>query len=199
MSIDDRRSNPLLQPGIAEQNMRGMAECMDMVRQELIEAGIVDKTVPPMMVANAVVAYMHRQAAAAEAEAAHWKANHADQVQRARILIDRPDMPIERVKAYELLGKLRDDNDQLRTELIAAYASRLTLFNLCEDIAEALRGPETPLEGHPWGELVQVAARVKEEAQCFAIVRAVAKTMEDEGGEQALLEAVEQYRVEHGL
>lgn len=33
----------------------GMAECMDMVRQDLIEAGIIDKSVPPMMVPEAVV------------------------------------------------------------------------------------------------------------------------------------------------
>ena len=31
----------------------------------------------------------------------HWKANHASVVEQARILKERPDMPIERVKAYE--------------------------------------------------------------------------------------------------
>lgn len=34
--------------------MQGMADCMDMVRQELIEAGIIDNTVAPMFIANAV-------------------------------------------------------------------------------------------------------------------------------------------------
>lgn len=33
-----------------------MAECMDMVRQDLITAGVVDKSVPPMMLAEAVIA-----------------------------------------------------------------------------------------------------------------------------------------------
>lgn len=33
-------------------------------------------------------------------EAAHWKANHDAQVERARVLLDRPDMPLERVQAY---------------------------------------------------------------------------------------------------
>ena len=37
---------------------------------------------------------------AAHANAAHWKANHDNQVQRAMILTQRPDMPIERVSAY---------------------------------------------------------------------------------------------------
>lgn len=36
--------------------VQGMSDCMDMVRGELIEAGIIDKSVPPMMVANAVLA-----------------------------------------------------------------------------------------------------------------------------------------------
>lgn len=197
------------------QNMRGMADCMDMVRRELIEAGIIKKEVAPMFIANAVATLVQMQDAAYDEaaktiaqlsdevrnlknEVAHWKANHATEVSRARILKDRPDMPVERVKAYELMGKLRDDNDQLRTELIAAYASRATLFDLCEAIAGALDGPETPLEGLPWGDLVEVAAQVKEEAQRFAIVRAVAKTMVEDGGELALLEAVEKYRDEHG-
>ena len=39
-----------------------------------------------------------------EAEVAHWKANHTNEVRRARILKDRPDMPIERVRAYEQWG-----------------------------------------------------------------------------------------------
>ena len=35
------------------------------------------------------------------AQVTHWKANHASVVAQARILKERPDMPIERVKAYE--------------------------------------------------------------------------------------------------
>jgi hypothetical protein len=42
-----------------------------------------------------------------KAEATHWKANHAGQVERARILIERPDLPAERVKAYHLIGELQ--------------------------------------------------------------------------------------------
>jgi hypothetical protein len=40
--------------------LQGMADCMAMVRQELIEAGVIDKSVPPMMVADAVVAHIAR-------------------------------------------------------------------------------------------------------------------------------------------
>lgn len=42
--------------------------------------------------------------ARARAEAAHWKANHDAQVERARFLIERGDIPIERVRAYETMG-----------------------------------------------------------------------------------------------
>lgn len=45
-----------------------MAECMDMVRQDLITAGVVDKSVPPMMLAEAVIAAQH-MAVSAEREA----------------------------------------------------------------------------------------------------------------------------------
>ena len=35
-----------------------------------------------------------------EREVTHWKANHATEVRRARILKERADMPMERVAAY---------------------------------------------------------------------------------------------------
>ena len=38
-------------------------------------------------------------------ELAHWKNNHATEVRRARILKERPDLPIERVQAYEKWGE----------------------------------------------------------------------------------------------
>ena len=38
-----------------DSSMQGMADCMDMVRQELIEAGIIGKDVAPMFVADAVM------------------------------------------------------------------------------------------------------------------------------------------------
>jgi len=46
----------------------GMAECMDMVRQELIAAGVINDAVPPMMLPEAILGSM-RAAVAAEREA----------------------------------------------------------------------------------------------------------------------------------
>lgn len=45
----------------------GMADCMHMVRAELIEAGIIEKTVAPMFIANAVVKKLQEVAQNAEA------------------------------------------------------------------------------------------------------------------------------------
>ncbi len=45
-----------------------MAECMDIVRQDLITAGVVDKSVPPIMLAEAVIA-AQQKALLAEREA----------------------------------------------------------------------------------------------------------------------------------
>lgn len=36
----------------------------------------------------------------------HWKSNHDCQVARAKILIDRLDMPVERVRAYKYICEL---------------------------------------------------------------------------------------------
>ena len=45
-----------------------------------------------------------------EREVTHWKANHATEVRRARILKERTDMPMERVAAYH---QWQDDLAQL--------------------------------------------------------------------------------------
>lgn len=47
---------------VTDENTQGMADCMDMVRQELIEAGVIDETIAPMFIANAVVARLAAQA-----------------------------------------------------------------------------------------------------------------------------------------
>lgn len=50
------------------------------------------------------------QVEALTAERDHWKANHDNQVKRARVLIERTDMPLERVRAYEQIGELQSAN-----------------------------------------------------------------------------------------
>ena len=63
------------------------------------------------------VGLMRAEIATLTAERDHWKANHDAQVQQARLLIDRVDMPVERVKAYALVTRLTAERDALKDEL----------------------------------------------------------------------------------
>ena len=54
-----------------------------------------------------------------ESELKHWKSNHAAEVQRARVLKERTDMPLERVQAYDQIGQLLAERDALAAELKA--------------------------------------------------------------------------------
>jgi len=51
-----------------------------------------------------------------------WKSNHDAQVQRSRVLKERTDMPLERVKAYEQIGELQTEIGQMKGELQRVYA-----------------------------------------------------------------------------
>lgn len=63
----------------------------------------------------------------AEADCNHWKANHENQVLRARILMERQDMPIERVKAYRRMQELEALSDELFNTLNFERGSRVDL------------------------------------------------------------------------
>lgn len=53
----------------------------------------------------------------ARKEAERWKANHACEVDRARVLKERPDMPLERIKAYDRMKELEEENKRLRAQI----------------------------------------------------------------------------------
>lgn len=50
----------------------------------------------------------------------HWKANHANMVQRSRVLMDRTDLPLERVKAFEQIGEMQATINDLRAATTSA-------------------------------------------------------------------------------
>lgn len=50
-----------------------------------------------------------------EREVKHWKANHATEVRRARILKERTDMPMERTAAYEQWGNDLAELERLKS------------------------------------------------------------------------------------
>ncbi len=87
-----------------------------------------------------------------EVEVAHRKANHDNQVQRARILIDRPDCPLERVKAHTLLGDWQTkahqfeskgkDLEQKNTQLRAAIKQK------SDELRDAMNTHEQTIIGY---------------------------------------------------
>ncbi len=82
-----------------------------------------------------------------EKEANHWRANHAERVQAARMLIERVDMPLERVGAYRqylaALNRAANLEDELREERqkrVIGTSTELLLFQVrLEEFAVRLR------------------------------------------------------------
>lgn len=50
------------------------------------------------------------------AEVKHWKSNHDNRVEAARLLIERHDLPIDRIPAYKHYLRLQEDVQHYRTE-----------------------------------------------------------------------------------
>lgn len=66
-------------------------------------------------------------------EAEHWKSNHECEVSRARVLKERPDMPLERVNAYNHMTALEEENKRLKAQ-IASLESRMCERSMLEMI-----------------------------------------------------------------
>lgn len=47
-------------------------------------------------------------------ELTHWKANHANIALRCKLLRDRPDLPVERIKAFDRIEALQNENLALK-------------------------------------------------------------------------------------
>ena len=78
---------------------------------------------------------------AVTADRDHWRSNHDAQVQRARVLHDRPDVPLERVQAYAQIGSLLAERDAL-CQVVEGMRDRLKdiedqRFEACRLLAEA--------------------------------------------------------------
>jgi hypothetical protein len=71
----------------------------------------------------------------------HWQANHDNQVARARFLIERGDIPVERVRAYEEMGALHNFHaffaDRCEGLFGAFGMGAVDLYNEAEKVARA--------------------------------------------------------------
>lgn len=76
-----------------------------------------------------------------EHEAKQWKSNHDAQVERSRILKERLDMPVERVKAYETMTRLAEENKRLQGEIDSLrneVLTRMMIEMLVSKVSEIL-------------------------------------------------------------
>lgn len=67
-----------------------------------------------------LVQVQKEQLEAAVKDADHWKSNHACEVSRAKLLKQRPDMPLERIAAYDQVGALHGRLDTIRDAMAQA-------------------------------------------------------------------------------
>jgi hypothetical protein len=108
------------------QTVMAMADCMDMVRQELVEAGVIDKDVPPMFVADAVLASLGRTRAAF----------HSNMV-RAYPERSHDEIAAEIDKACGTVANSPEFEGISRSEEVLALHRQLAAEKLRADLAEA--------------------------------------------------------------
>jgi hypothetical protein len=83
-------------------------------------------------------------------EVATWKANHADMVVRNKLLLERPDLPVDRIPAMERLIDLQVENRALRADLTRQADISLSLAEVISEVAAPLGiDAETIKEGGP--------------------------------------------------
>lgn len=88
-----------------------------------------------MKAGNSMLQAETERADKAEADRDHWKANHDNQVERARFLIERGDIPVERVRAYQRMQELEQGNAMLVLQANALHqAANAAGMNAGEDV-----------------------------------------------------------------
>jgi FtsZ-binding cell division protein ZapB len=63
------------------------------------------------------IAALQTKNEALKAEVDHWKVSYANMVSRSRVLLERTDLPLERAKDFEYIGKLQAENAKLKAQL----------------------------------------------------------------------------------
>ena len=81
-----------------------------------------------MQAAAAHIEKIERRLHGLEWDVTHWRANHAAEVLRARVLKERPDMPLERVEAYKQIGELLARVAELEAERAEREAGKLLAY-----------------------------------------------------------------------
>jgi hypothetical protein len=87
----------------------------------------------------------------------------------------------------------------LQEEIAECDQLRTRLSNILRGVAVALKGPEDHLTSHSWHDLAELTVCTKLDADRFQACRVEARGWPEEGGEAALVLAVDQFRKERGL
>lgn len=66
-------------------------------------------------------------------ELTHWKANHENITIRCKLLRDRLDLPVERIKAFEHLEALQNENASLHARIEALLNELEQIKALCRN------------------------------------------------------------------
>lgn len=84
---------------------------------------------------SAELTALRAQVSALQTEVKHWRDQHANEVRRARILKDTTDLPLERVRGYELMGELQGQVKKLKA-MIARKEDLRRLSSEAQYVAE---------------------------------------------------------------
>ena len=110
--------------------------------------------VPAVMHAAAAhIEKIERRLHGLEWDVTHWRANHAAEVLRARVLKERIDMPLDRVDAYKQIGELLARIAELEAERAEREKQEPALYVQSNHFAQAKFSPflarvcQQPIEG----------------------------------------------------
>jgi hypothetical protein len=105
--------------------MEALADCRESAFSEDVDNPYLVGAVGDPMEVPAYVAY---QIEWLSGMLDHWQSNHDNQVSRARFLIERGDIPVERVRAYEEVEQLRERVKDAEGDAVRLHADKMELM-----------------------------------------------------------------------
>lgn len=123
----------------------GMADCMDLLRRDMIQAGIIGESVPPMFMSEAILGYigkLQRDAAKGRLREINYKKVRKivkDQKVATRVAQQFLSDEYDRSQPlYEQRNKLEKEVRELRSKLLTAETKNITLEARLRAIDSAL-------------------------------------------------------------
>ena len=92
---------------------------------EIYISGHPKRTQKALLIFAAEVARLKEENAELDAEVKHWKANHADLKNRLAFVNQRPDLPVDRIPAYEKMDAEIKELTKKGEDLCCAYGTAL--------------------------------------------------------------------------